>query len=83
MNALCRAEVKGPEEGKKGDIIIVNLLWLVVTAALLIWLMGLALSEDGWIWIFFIIALIAGGINIAILTGKKSGRRFGPRRYKR
>lgn len=62
---------------------------IVFLAALLIWILGLALSWGGWIWVFFVIWLIAGGGIIIGRTGKGRGRRSGQssgrrssRRYK-
>ena len=59
-----------------------GILWLLLAISLLIWILGLALSWGGWIWIFFVVALIAGGVNIIGLTGKRSGVkvRYGKRR---
>jgi hypothetical protein len=46
-------------------------VWIAFGIAALLWILGLALGWGGWIWIFFVIALAAAGINYLTLASKK------------
>ena len=53
----------------RGSVMALS-LWVLFFIALLIWILGLALSWGGWIWIFFVLGLAAVVINVLALTGR-------------
>jgi len=50
---------------------IMQLLWLVFSVALIVWIVGLAVGWGGWVWVFFVIALATLGANVLALTGRR------------
>ena len=51
--------------------LVTLILWIVLLASLLIWILGLALGWGGWVWIFFAIGLAGLVTNILALTGRR------------
>ena len=46
-------------------------IWAMVALFALLWIIGLAVSWGGWVWVFFVIALAGLAVNYLAISARR------------
>lgn len=53
---------------------LMRVLWIAFAVFLILWIVGLALTWGGWVWVFFALLIIALALNIMAILGRGARR---------